>query len=1023
MIRFKSYLLLLLALGLFMPGFSQETILHINEGSEFRRALDLFEKEKYSTAQQIFQQIAEDDSYSDSYERTQAEYYIACCAVRMFNEDAEYLTYQFAGKHPESPLVNQAYFNLADYFYARKRWRQAIEYYLKTDADQLSKDQWSEYYFKLGYSYFSAKDFDKAKPVFYRIKDVNTRYTPHALYYYSHIHYDEGNYQTALEGFLKLLNNRSFGSIAPYYVVQIYYKQGRFGELVDFAPGVMDQIADSRLDEVARITAEAFAQLGRYKESVPYYRTYLDSANYLRKEDKYQAGYAFYKAGEYHDAVSILEEISTTESELGQNAAYYLADCYLRMNDKEHARLAFQSASRSNFDPAIRQDALFNYALLCYELGNDPFNEAIRALEDFIQQYPHSNRIEEAYKYLIRAYLYAKNYHLALQSLEKSDMKSPELRKAYQRIAFFRGVELFNNVQYPGAVIHFDKSLKYGDMDQALKAKALYWKAESFYKMNNFQDAINGYKAFKAAPIAYTLPEYDKLEYNIGYAWFKTENYGKAIESFRKFASEAPARMAEEKSDALLRVGDCFFAQSDYYAANDYYNRASQQGAGADYAVYQKALCEGLENRDVQKIQVLQQLIQTYPGSTYKDDAYFEMAQSFLKIQNGDRAIETLKSLIEEMPQSPLAPNAMVQLGLLHFNRNENDQAIRYYKQTISRYGGTQSANEALRGLRNIYVQLDRVDEYVSYANSQGSAAPMVTMSEQDSLSYVSAEKLYLAGNCKESSTSFARYISNYPRGSFLLNAHFYKADCDYQQGAYDEALKSFRFVLDQPQNMFTEHSLLTASRIEFLKEDYQNAIRHYEQLASVYSSPGNVKEARISIMKAYFQLKNYDEALKASRSVTAMGQLPPETLRQASYIAARSLEEGGRDVLALEEYQKISGDVSSEEGTEAKFKVAEINFKRGNLEKADQEIREFVKMSPSYEYWVGRTFILWADLEAANKKYSRAVQKLQSIIDGYEKSDDGILDMARERKTRYVAMIEANEQPQEDEAVEIKDE
>ena len=42
---------------------------------------------------------------------------------------------------------------------------------------------------------------DKARNAFNQIKDTDTKYTAPALYYYSHIQYTQGNYETALEGF------------------------------------------------------------------------------------------------------------------------------------------------------------------------------------------------------------------------------------------------------------------------------------------------------------------------------------------------------------------------------------------------------------------------------------------------------------------------------------------------------------------------------------------------------------------------------------------------------------------------------------------------------------------------------------------------------------------------------------------------------------------------------------------------------------------------------------------------------
>ena len=63
-------------------------------------------------------------------------------------------------------------------------------------------------------------------------------------------------------------------------------------------------------------------------------------------------------------------KIVSGNNALAQNAYYYLADCYLRMNNKTAAQTAFKIASEMNFDPEVKEDAFLNYAKLSYEIGN-----------------------------------------------------------------------------------------------------------------------------------------------------------------------------------------------------------------------------------------------------------------------------------------------------------------------------------------------------------------------------------------------------------------------------------------------------------------------------------------------------------------------------------------------------------------------------------------------------------------------------------------------------------------------------
>jgi TolA-binding protein len=1016
----KIILLFIFMLFFQSKQFAQQSYYTIQQDADYLKGLDYIDKAQYSTAQKLFELVYFRYQNSSTELRTYSQFYLAYCAVRLFNEDAEFLTTKFISDNPESQLVNEAEFNLAGYFYARKKWGKSIEYYTRVDPDKLTKDQWAEYYFKNGYALFSKENYDSAKVDFYRIMDIDTKYTAPALYYYSHIHYTEKNYQTSLNGFLRLTGDKTFGPIAPYYIVQIYYFQERYKDITDFVPGIIKNVTGKRLAEVSRITAEAFSQQEKYEESLPYYQTFLDSADVVGKEDKYQAGYAFYKTGKYDKAIELFGAIAANDDQLAQNASYYLADCYIKVNDKLKARMAFQSAASMDYDIVIKQDALFNYALITYDLSNDPFNEAIASFEEFIKLYPESKRVDEAYKYLIQSYLKARNYKLAIESLDKTNMRSDDLKKAYQRVSFYRGIELFQNLDYSQAMQYFDKSLKYASYDPRLKAKAIYWKSEAFYRLGQFNDAINGYNDFRNSSIAYTTEEFGMLDYDFGYTWFRLKDYPKALESFRKFEAGTSSELQNERADAFDRIGDCFYAQSDYNSAIDYYGRAVNANTGADYALLQKGICQGLVNKDDLKIATLQKLLTDYPKSIYTENALFESARSYIKLQKSNDGIDKLKRLITDYPQSKFAPESYMQLGLLCYNLDNNTEAIRYYKEAVTRFPGTQASRDALSGLKNIYVELNKIDEYFAFARSLNSATPIISVDEQDSLSFITAEKIYNAGNCDGASKAFERYITNFPQGIYLLNANFYKGDCYYQSKDFDKALASFNYVLEQPANEFTEKSLLGSGRIELDSKNYDKALEHYLQLSENYASPENTKEFSLALMRCYYSQKNYDSALKWAEDVLKINKIGPENIREAHYVAGRSLQENGRDMLAIEEYKKIAVEVMSLEGAESKYRLAELYFKIKDYSSAEKEILNFSEKTSPHDYWIARSFLLWAEIFVVKKDYFQAIQTLQSIIDYYVNKDDGILKMANDRKAEILKLQESTEQPKEHKDVEV---
>ena len=134
--------------------------------------------------------------------------------------------------------------------YRKKKYKKAAAWLKKVDLYDLSNDELAEYYFKLGYSYFMIDSTGKAGKAFYEIKDSDTKYAVPSQYYFSHIAYTNKNYETALQGFLKLTSNDIFAPLVPYYITQIYYMQNKYDKVIEYAPKLLDSATSKRFPEI-----------------------------------------------------------------------------------------------------------------------------------------------------------------------------------------------------------------------------------------------------------------------------------------------------------------------------------------------------------------------------------------------------------------------------------------------------------------------------------------------------------------------------------------------------------------------------------------------------------------------------------------------------------------------------------------------------------------------------------------------------------------------------------------------------
>jgi TolA-binding protein len=55
----------------------------------------------------------------------------------------------------------------------------------------------------------------------------------------------------------------------------------------------------------------------------------------------------------------------------------------------------------------------------------------------------------------------------------------------------------------------------------------------------------------------------------------------------------------------------------------------------------------------------------------------------------------------------------------------------------------------------------------------------------------------------------FESYISKYPEGKYIAEAHFCYAECAYSNSHYEKAIPSYKYIVNRARGIYSETSLL----------------------------------------------------------------------------------------------------------------------------------------------------------------------------------------------------------------------
>lgn len=965
----------------------------------------MYEKDQYSNAQVIFDRIAEDHWNNDRERQMNAQYYAARCAIQLYHGDTEERLLAFQDHYPLSPLVNRLFITYANNRFSLKRYRDALEFYEKVDPYALESADRSEYYFKKAYSLLSLEKFSEAKELFFKIKDDGSSFASTSKYYYAHLLYIDQQYREALNNFLPLQDDPSFGALVPYYLAHIYYALEDDQALVAVGSELIEKASPNRIPEIAKLVADAHDRLGQYPAVIRYLEIYDQKGGRMRLVDHFQLGYAHYQTGNYARAIQSFNKIDRGPDELVQNAYYHLGDCYLKRGEKAEARTAFKAASELDANPEIQESAYYNYAKLAYELA-DPFRDAISTLNAFLRQYPQSPHRPEINGFLANLYITTKDYDKALISIREAGLEAPGMQAAYQRISFYRGNELHQARKFAGALKQYQEALSYPIIPR-ITALCHYWSGEALYQLERYQEALAAYQDFRSAPGSATLPEFNLSYYQSGYAHFKAMDFQPAARDLRLYIAEAPQQDGKRYSDALLRLGDSYLLTGGYLVAAQYYQKAIKQNtAEADYAYFQKAQCLGLDGKKLEKIKALRTLTEQFPKSRYAQEAQMVMAETYLRLDRYAEALSALATFEQRYPQSERLANVQVKKGLIYSNMDQNTQAIALFRKVVQDYPATQEALEAIKLAEIAYKRLNQIEVYLDWVD--GIAFVDFEQSKLDSTSFNASFDLYAQGDYEEALRSFRGYISRFEAGLFLTKANYYAARSALQQGDSAAAMPFYQNLLDRPQNAYTAEALwITAQQAE-RQGDMTGARKYYQRLANLSEDRQTQLKAQFGLLRSAQALGDYATSVLYADLILNAQPKNKEWVRLARLYKARAYYAQEEWLAAYHSYADLARRSTGLDLAESYYRRALILQRQTRYDSSNVLVNEMIEELPSFQEYKLKGLLVMAENFWQMKDLFQANYILDFILENDFSAS--INQAARNLKQEMAAAQEAQE-------------
>ncbi|ENA1801311.1 tetratricopeptide repeat protein [Flavobacterium psychrophilum] len=971
----------------FTSMFAQQSAIYTNDLAAYNKALSLFNDKQYQSAQILFDKVKQENSNPEL--EADCTYYSANCAIRLNQNNADEKMQSFVKNYPTSTKQNLAYTEVATYYFEQGKYPQALEWFDKVDESSLTEDELDKYNFYKGYSFFNSSKKKEATQYFNKV--VNSQeYGSQAKYYLGFLAYEGDDYKEATKYFDQVSGEEKYKEKLSYFQADMNFKLGKFDKAIQLGQAAMNNSNDFEKSELNKIIGESYFNLKEYNQAIPFLKEYKGKKGKWNNTDYYQLGYAFYKQNDFENAINQFNKIIDGKDFVAQNAYYHLGESYLKTDKKPQALNAFKNASEMTFDIKIQEDAALNYARLSYDIGNS-YQSVPDVLNGFMTKYPSNPNKPEIENLLINSYITSKNYKEALNLLEKN--KSFENKTAYQKVAFYRGLELFTDGSYKEALAIFKKSIA-EQKDPKFSARGTFWKAETEYILNDFTNALLSFKQFLGYPEAKETVEFANVNYNMAYSHFKLKEYEQAGNFFQKYI-EVSKDDKTRLTDAYLRLADSKFVTTRYAAALEAYDKAIiLKTFDADYAAFQKAICYGFMGKNDKKIAGFNQFLKTYPNSQYRDDALFELANTYTTENETASSIKTYDQLIAENSNGSYVSKALLRQGLIYYNADKDEQALTKFKKVVANFPKSEEALEAVKTARLIYVDNGKVDEYATWVKSLDFVN--ISDSDLDNDSWEAAEKQYLQGNNKQAITNLSSYIKTFPNGIRILKANFYLAESYFKEESAN-SIPYYEYTISKARNEYTEQSLSRLCQIFLRNTNYTKAIPVLLRLESEADFPQNKTYAQANLMKSYYTEKDYANSVIYAEKVLENPKTEDKIKSDAQIIVARSAIKVGNEAKAKVAYAKLQKIAKGELAAEALFYEAYFKNAASQFEESNKVVQKLAKDYSGYKYFGAKGLVVMAKNFYGLKDSFQATYILESVIKNFTDYADVVLEAKKE--------------------------
>ena len=828
----------------------------------------------------------------------------------------------------------------------------------------------SESNYLLGLSLFNDKNYSDAKKYLDLLK--NEKYLNDKNYLLGVIAYLNNNFKESLEYF-NVIEKEEIKRKFLQYQISIYFLNGQYNRATELLKSINDNVENA--DYCYYYIGKSYFELNDYKNTL---EVFSKINKKLDRDDEihFTKAYSYYMLKDYDIAKIQFKTLTEKRNNYSQVSSFYLGMIFLDQKEINIAKNYFYAAYRNDFNETYTKRSLLNYAKTIYELGDHDLSIAV--LEKMKNLYP-SFKSDEVESLLSENYFMTNNYSKIIQYLNTKKNISDDDKIKFQYVTYQKGINEFNRGNFKNSIGYFNLSQRY-TLDKNIYLKSVKNKAEAYFIGNNFQLSID-----EILKILDNLSSSNTVELNLllGYSYFNINDYKNASFYLKKYIDAKSDNYSSEDIDPLLRLADSYYASKQFLKSIDTYNQLiSLDESNKNYINYQIGLCYYGINNFTKSIEFMDKVIVNSKKSL-DDDATFRKAQIYFENSEFDKSIENYTKVIEEYRFSSYVPYSYLNRATSYFNLRAYDQAEVDYLYILNNIKDSDLQSQSILGLQKTVSYTDNFSQLNELINTYKDNFP-----DNDNIKIIQFDNfrnLYFNQKYKEL-IEYANDINISDENIYnSYETNYFLAESYYKLNQLENAENTYNILIDSINSKYYSRSLNRLANINLKLKLYDKSLEFYKSLELNSKNNRERVDAYIGSLTNYYFLKKYDSVHYYSSLINNYDKISFNNRNKINLLNAKSFIDKGNFSNAIDMLLTTINLVKDESAVEANYLLAKIFYDQSLETQALETLYSLNENFSNYDYWVGRSYLLIAEIFISMGESFQAKATLESLLENTE--------------------------------------